>query len=164
MPSCPGDQTIRRSARRECTATTGAPSGPAIEPSQPRNRTGSSVVPSTTRSASASRSATVRLPAISHTPCPWRQPADARDPLPEAGCTAQLSRATPDGRLIIPDFTQKGNSSGRRGGVLGLDQRRRGDPVDGERAALPASFVEALQEAAGQRDRLDDALAAAALG
>ena len=44
-----------------------------------------------------------------------------------------------------------------------LDQRDRGDPVDGEGAVLPAALVVALQEAADQRHRLDDPLAAAAL-
>src|SRR5215210_5283143 len=139
-PSSPGAHSRRRSARGVRTTSVGAPGGPASEPSQARTRTGSAGTPRTALAASDSRSAAPGAPAMSSSPAPSARRVASRRP----GSMAH---------------------SGRRGGFLiFVDDRHRGDPVDGEGAVLAAPLVVALQEAADQRHRLDDALAAAALG
>src|SRR3954468_8772712 len=133
MPSSPGAQTRRRTARGERIDSGGASAGPARDPSHARSRHGTSSVPRTVLSAAARRPATV-------------------DPV--------LIRASFSARSIEAIMARSGRCGGF---LIFLDERDRRDPVHGEGAVLPASLVVTLEEAADQRNRLHHALAAAAL-
>src|SRR3712207_4684032 len=120
----------------------GASVGPATVPSHARRRTGSLSTPSTTARAPASRPATVSVICASCATefCAW---------------SCSLPRKVARDSLLL-------DGCGR--GLGGLrDQRDRGDAVRREGAVFRAPLVVARQEAADERDRAHDGLAAAAL-
>src|SRR3982751_3175462 len=142
-PSSPGAQISRRTAWGERTARTGAPGGPASDPSQAWSRQGDSAAPRTVLRAAARRGATVACSAI-------------------VSASARSTRRHPDGRdrkRLRPSTYDRAavpwKSSGAPARVLDvvLDQGDRGDPAHGEGAVLPAALVVPLQEATDQGHR-----------
>src|SRR3954469_14358307 len=127
-PSSPGAQTRRRTAIGERTTSTGAPAGPASDPSQVRSRQGSSWAPRTVliaaarRAATVARSATTCLPPLG--PSGGARPEEAVRARPETVAPVNLEpRRGPVGG-VLP-------RSGAPARVLDvvLDQSDRGDPV-----------------------------------